>query len=154
MNQIEKLDKKITEVKGELRELGSKIGMMNHTPRYDQSYSSAKLDNWSRDQAKLQEKLDGLQSELAAVKADPKFVADKEAHRIEIRRRLEVLRAEYDQAAKDFNRWRAESVAGIAEASGDPLKLAIASREKKEKLDLLSAAILLAQDALKVLIAK
>jgi len=153
MNQFEKLEKKISETQRELREVNTKIGGMAHTPKYDPSYSESKLHNWKQDAGKLQERLDGFYSDLAAAKADPKYVAGQEAKRLAVRQRLDSLRAEHATAAADFNSWRAHTAIAIVDGE-DPAKLAAKEKAARERLDLLGASIVMCQDALKLLIAK
>jgi DNA repair exonuclease SbcCD ATPase subunit len=147
MNEREKLEKKLSELAEEKLEVTKKLGAMAHTPKYEPSYSSAKLENWKKDVERLEEsetKVHGQLEELIHSDAYQKKVAEKTE---ELVTKRTALKGEEEKVKNALTQKRYGAVQSILEGA-EPVKYVSGLVELEEKYEVLSRAIQYVQDAI------
>lgn len=82
MGERERLEKKLVELAEEKCEVSVKLGAMAHTPKYDNTYSVVKLENWTKDVERLTAKETEVHEQLGVLLSSPEYqksVAEKVA---------------------------------------------------------------------------
>lgn len=117
-NKVADLDK----VNTELREVQGQLSTMYRTPKSLPEYSSAKIDAWQREQAKLQERKDKLLAEIDELSQDPARLQEIVNRSAVLNARLIELRTKHDALKRQYNDLRYGMAEQVAEG-GDPVAL-------------------------------
>jgi hypothetical protein len=133
-NKLEKLQKRLADLKVEIRELTPKLANMRRVPRYDPGYSEARIHNLSRDLEKLQEQESKAYEEYNAFIDSPEYrkATGELVQRLSVM--INDLNADAQQAKTRLFELRNSAPAKIL-AGDDPLVMAgeiLAIREQLE----------------------
>jgi DNA repair exonuclease SbcCD ATPase subunit len=150
MSKMVNLRQKLGEAQDETRKVAGKVITMARTPKYDEHFSAAKLDNWQKDLEKLQSHEEEVEAEIETLKVDPEYLKAQEAQ-------IQVLVTQRDKLDKQLVKVKNEldnkryNEAELVLAGADPLKLAVEIHNLKESVSRLEEAIGLINAAIQVI---
>jgi hypothetical protein len=107
-NDLKKKNQALAKIHDEIAVLTVKRGAMYRTPRYDESYSPAKINNWTQDIENLQEKETRIFEEIAEVKGSPAFIKDVESKALMLDTKRTKIKADLDKVQKQLETRRLE----------------------------------------------
>jgi hypothetical protein len=137
---LEKTKKRLEKLNLEKRELAVKISMMNRTPKYDPSYSGARLANWQADFEKLEKDEVKLLEELTAIKNSPGFLKTVNEKKTALNVKRKKLQDEL-VVAHDLTIDLQSNLTNRLIDGGDPLKLVSDIKLARERELLIVQAI-------------
>lgn len=133
MKTREKLESEQAEVTEELRQVSTKYSKMLRTPKYSETFSAVKLDEYQRQREKLEQKQTELQAQLVDLVNSPEYLKSRETKVAQLVAKRDAIFMELEKVSAQLKAWHYTSHRAVAEGS-DALKLAsemVALQEKE-----------------------
>ena len=147
MDEREKLEKKLLDIREEERELKMKISEMARKPVYDTSYSVVKLEGWQTDLERLQERETEIRVQLNELLNSPAYLK-------KVEEKVSVLVVKRDELVTELEKTKSQLAQAKYDAvdkflsSLDALKLVNNQVELEEKAKVLFRAVQLVNEAI------
>jgi hypothetical protein len=150
-NQVKNTSNELQKIRDELREVVVKRSGMLSLSHQDEKYSAAKIDNWSKDIEKLQEKEALCLEDLAAIKSSEAFQKEMDKLEAGLDAKNKKLQVELKKAEEQVQALRFEIAGNILEG-GDPYELSVQIDVTKKHIELLKNALEGISQAYRVLV--
>lgn len=120
---LDKLEQKLGKLGEEKQALQIQASTMMRTPKFEPSFSSAKLDNWEREIAKLSEREASLLQERQELMSSPAYVKLREDKAAALRAKYNELTKEHEKLRHRLALWHNEADDKLIDGSAEVMKL-------------------------------